>query len=209
MTFIIASVKLTGEAYIMNINILAICIAAVLSFGGIAIAIFYGLRGFTNKLTDKLTNAKDAITEQLSGINEKIVRIEVTGDKFWELAREYLAKPPGTVEKQLKNFGNVKISAEPSGKETRYTFRMERGEISLGLIDRLTKLTSFEEHEREMLNGVPELFALGPNAFRMVVPSVDPKVCTRYISDFLRWLDTEYTKGKQELLKDFEEGIEI
>ena len=59
-----------------------------------------------------------------------------------------------------------------------------------------------------MFGEEPRIYNLGPRALSIHVPSTDPAICTRYISLFLKWLNTEYWEALKELEKYEEIRIE-
>jgi len=74
-----------------------------LGFIGIAVAIFFALRAFR---TD--------IKGGLSTINEKIMPIQETTGSVWDVVkRDPILGATGTVERDLTNLGNIKITTEP------------------------------------------------------------------------------------------------
>ncbi|TEU18062.1 MAG: hypothetical protein E3I25_01900 [Dehalococcoidia bacterium] len=75
---------------------IVIAIGIFLGFIGIAVAIFFGLRAFR---TD---------------IKEKIIAIQETVGNVWDVVkRSPIFGATGTVERNLKNLGKIKITAEP------------------------------------------------------------------------------------------------
>lgn len=82
---------------------IAIAIGIFLGFIGIAVARFFGLRAFR---TD--------IKGELSTIKEKIIAIQETVGNVWDvIKRSPIFGATGTVERNLKTLGKIKITAEP------------------------------------------------------------------------------------------------
>jgi len=82
---------------------IAIAIGIFLGFIGIAFAIFVALRALR---TD--------IKGGLSTIKEKIIPIQETVGSVWDVVkRSPILGETGTVERNLTNLGNLKITAEP------------------------------------------------------------------------------------------------
>ena len=76
-----------------------------------------------------------------------------------------------------------------------------------GMISVLSKETGLEEEEIRMLKKVPSYTAVSKNELIMHVPCLEPKLCTEYITIFLKWLDSTYFERFQSKLADFEESI--
>ncbi len=190
----------------MDINILGICLTIFLSLLAISLAIFFGLRGFTSRIGDKLSSLKDDIVMQLSGMNEKMARVETTVSNLWSLATGYLKGAPGTVTIHLKNFGDTKISALPGRDETTYVIEVAQGMLDSALIGKASMSTGFTAKEISMLGREPMVFSLSRTRVRVVLPCTEPKKCTEYINEFLKWLDSEYpTVAKA--FEEFETGL--
>lgn len=176
---------------------------------GIGLCLYFGLRGFTNKVTDKVSDVKEAIITELSSIREKMTKVETRAEDIWELEKGRLTKSSGTIEGTLKNFGKVKIAAEPAADKTVYTLEVEKGDLNTNLISRLSRITELAKIELNLFGNETRLLPVRPKVIRILIPSTDSKLCTQYISTFLKWLDTEYPSGRQRELKEFEEGISI
>ena len=74
-----------------------------LGFIGVAVAVFFGLRAFR---TD--------IKGELSTIKEKIIAIPETVGNVWDVVkRSPIFGTTGIVERNLRNLGKIKITAEP------------------------------------------------------------------------------------------------
>jgi len=193
----------------MDTNILGICITALLSFLAIAVAIFLGLHAFTKDLGEKVASARDGIIEELSGISERIIRIEDRADDIWEFAKAYISGTPGTIERTLKNFGKTKISAQPGKEETTYTIRVEKGMLNTRSISKASKETGFTVTSLKLLGEEAKIMSFSPSLMRIVLPSTDSKVCTQYMSKFLKWLDSEYVDLISREIRKFEDSIEV
>ena len=82
---------------------IAIAIGIFLGFIGIAVAIFFGLRAFRTDIKGELSTSK-----------EKIIAIQETVGNVWDVVkRSPIFGATGTVERNLKNLGKIKITAEP------------------------------------------------------------------------------------------------
>ena len=85
------------------VGYIAIAIGIFLGFIGIAVAIFFALRAFR---TD--------IKGGLSTIKEKTIPIQETVGSVWDVVkRSPIFGATGTVERNLKNLGKIRITAEP------------------------------------------------------------------------------------------------
>lgn len=177
----------------------------------IAVAIFFGLyqtrRGIFSELReirDRVEPIKD-IANSIGVIKDRTTRIEETTDKTWDLISSRLTKE-GTIKRKLNNLGEIKITAEPEEDRTRYIVETQAPVLRDGLISKLSKETEFAEKERKMFGEEPRVTSSSPTRLLVSVPSTNPKVCTKYINLFLRWLDSDYFKGLEKL-KEFEEPI--
>lgn len=189
----------------MSPDAIGICLAIL----GIGLCLFFGLRGFTSKVTDRISDVKDAIITELSNIRVKMAKVETRADDIWQLEKGRFEESSSTIEGTLKNFGKVKISAEPAAEMTTYTLEVEKEDLNLNLISRLSKITGLVKTEINLFGSEPRLFPVRPKVIRILVPSTDPKLCTQYISTFLNWLDTKYHSGRQQEIEEFEKGINI
>jgi hypothetical protein len=197
----------------MDTNIIGICVTIFLSAIGIAVAICFGLRGFTNRISKQVDETKNSIVLELSGIKENITKIITRIDDVWQLVSQLAllltkGQTVGTIEVELKNFGKTRISAEIAEKETRYMVQSQRGKLISDAIVRISKYTTLAKTELEMFGRETMVTNIG-NWIRVQVPSVDPKLCTQYMSLFLKWLDTEYVTTLQSETDRFEKDIKI
>jgi hypothetical protein len=193
----------------MDTNIIGICVTILLSVIGIAVAIYFGLRSFTNRISKQVDETKNSIVFELSGIKENIIKIITRVDDVWQLAAIFAkGQTVGTVEVELKNFGKTKITAEIAEKETRYIVQPGKGRLMGGAIAKISKGTTLIKTELEMFGHEVTLIDIG-NMLRIVVPSVDPKLCTQYMSLFLKWLDTEYAREVESEVAKFEKDIKV
>lgn len=194
----------------MDINITGICITVLLAVLALGAAIYFGLRGFTDKVGKKVDQTKDDIVTELSGINEKIVKIDTNTDNLVQLANNYLTSSIGTVTKQLKNFGSTQVSARPASNETEYIIKVEHGKLDSISMSKISRETGFQDKEDELLSGKKvRADSIGSNMLRIHVPSTDPDLCTKYMSMFLKWLDTEYIESIKREISQFEDNITI
>ena len=183
------------------IGLIGIAATIFLGLIGIAVGVFIGLKAFQ---TD--------IKAELSSIRDKVGVIQQTAQNVWDvIKRSPLAGATGTVERNLKNLGKVKITAEPHLNTTIYYLVSEKAVFDGERIDKLSKETNFEEREKELFGGKVPLISMStplPNRLQMIVPCIEPTVCTRYISLFLEWLDSVYFETLPKV-EDFEEPIKL
>lgn len=160
----------------------------------LALACFLGISGFRDKVINELSAIKNAITA-----------IQTTTDKVWDLlvARSERA----TVERNLENLGKVSISAEPGRNKTTYHIKIEKPIIWGELISKLSKETGFVDKEIKILGKEPIILALSKTHLVMHVSCSESKVCTEYISLFLKWLNSTYVESLEKEIKKFEEPI--
>ena len=193
----------------MDVNIIGICVTVLLSVIALALGIYLGLRGFSNRIADKVDETKSSIVLELSGIKESMVKVITRVDDVWQLASAFMAgKSVGTVELELKNFGKTKVSAEVAEKETRYIIRPEKGKFIAKTIIKMSKITPLARTELETFGDETTMVNAG-DILVITIPSVDAELCTKYMSYFLKWLDTEYAGGYKAQVDKFEKGIKI
>ena len=159
------------------------------------LGLFFGLSGL-----------RKSIHGELSIIKEKVISIENTTGKVWDLVLARSERPQ-TVERNFKNLGKVTISANPLATETLYHIRVEKPIIVSGMISVLSKETGLEETEIRMFKKVPQSTILSKNELILHVPCLRPKLCTEYITILLKWLDSAYFERFQSKLAEFEESI--
>ena len=186
-------------------------ISALFTTIGLGLAIFFGLRSFTGGIGKKVSEVKKEVIAELGDIKRTVMKLDVLADKAWVLVESRLIQASGTVDLALKNFGKTEVEARPSEDDTSYIIRVEKHEaLDLALIGKLSKSTNFEEIEREMLGGeAPSLARVGSSAFRYTIPSTDAQVCTRLVSLFLKWMDTEYIEARNNEIALFEANITV
>ncbi len=161
----------------------------------IALALFFGLWGF-----------RKGIASELSAIKEAVIAIRGTVEKTWDLVVVRFGESSGTVERELENLGTVKITAEPGEKETSYLIEVQKPILAAGMVDKLSKETGLAKKEVEMFGKEPKVLVLSHTRLRMLVPSSEPKLCTEYITLFLKWLDSTYFESLGGI-QEFEEPI--
>jgi hypothetical protein len=197
----------------MDPNFVGICVAiflsAVISAGGIAVAIYFGLRSFTKGVSEKVETVKKEVVGELSGIKENVIKINERAEDIWQRMTAYLSgKVAGTVEVVLQNFGKTKVSAEPSITETKYIIQPEKGRFNAEMIIKLSKTSDLVKKEIELFNREPLMMNLG-NILRVSLPSTDPNICVQYINFLLKWLDTYYIQALADETEKFERDIKV
>lgn len=162
---------------------------------GLFLGLFFGLGGL-----------RKGISGDLSTIKEKVMSIENTTGKLWDLtsARSYQLQ---TVVRDFNNLGKVSVSADPRETETLYRIRVEKPIILGGMITKLSKETGLAKVEIDMFKKEPTHTVVSKNELLMHVPCIEPKLCTEYITIFLKWLDSTYFGRYQSKLAEFEESI--
>ena len=196
----------------MSPDTVGICVTVGISviLAGVmtGLAVFFGLHNFTSTLTDKLSKIKDAIVGELSPIKDRLVTIDERTNIIWQWEIRKGRSSTGTVEKYLTNFAKTTITAEPGKEETAYIIQVEKGTLDSSYLAKVAEETGLNSIEREMFGKLVGQISLRPNRLELIVPSTDPKICTQYISAFLKWLDSEYVKALSKI-DDFETGIEV
>ena len=201
------------------IGYIAIAVAIFLGFIGIAVAIFFGLRAFRTGIMSELSVIKERISElsvirerisELSVIKERIIVIQETVQSVWDVAkRSPIFRATGTVERNLKNLGKIRITAEPHSDTTIYFIEVRRPVFDSALIDKLSKETGLAQREMEIFGGnVPGYSSPLPHQLIVKLPSTEPSVCTKYMNLFLKWLDSTYLESAPKI-EDFEEPIQV
>lgn len=190
----------------MDLNVTQWCIATFLSALALATAIYFGLRGMGDRFSDKISGVKDDVVAGLSSITEKLAKIETKGEDLWQMFNGYINRTSGTVTIQTKNFGELRVSAEPGLDDTTYIISVEKGNLSHALIAKASKSTHLNETELKIFGKLVVTYQMGSTRVRFIVPSTDPKVCTDYINLLLEWLDSEYINAIK-VIGEFENGI--
>ena len=179
----------------------------------IAVAIFFGLRGFRIGISDRLGRIEKEISDKLGKIEkhtehiEKIRDIVVRLDERTEEIMKFLPLK-GTKELVFNNLGKVKVTAEPGREETVYIIEFEKLDVKPRFISKKALETGLTEEEKRLFGKEALFHVLGPNKMSIHVPSTDPAVCSRYISRLLKWLNTEYWEALKELEKYEEIRVE-
>lgn len=196
----------------MTPDIIGICVtigvSVVLAGVMIGLAVFFGFHNFTSNLTDKASKIKDAIIGELSPIKDRLVTIDERTLNIWQYELAKVSSSTGTVEKYLTNFGKTIITAEPGKDETAYTIQVEKGTLDANFISKISEETRLNSIEKEMFGRLIAQIPIRSNRLKLIVPSTNPKICTQYISTFLKWLDSEYIKAIPQIT-EFETGIEV
>jgi hypothetical protein len=149
------------------------------------------------KISGKLSKIEDN-TSIISEIRNELTKLTVGIDMALRYGVQ--STPKGTVTLTLKNLGKVQVSAEPTVDKTNYYIEVETPVLKVYLIARKSKETELVAKENELFGKEPD-FDVFPGFRRMVlrVPSIDPAVCSQYVSFFLKWLDTRYWDALKEL----------
>jgi len=197
----------------VDINVLGICVTVGTSVIAMALAVYLGLRGFSNRIGEKVDGIKEGVVLELSGIKENIIKIGTRVDDVWQLVSQLAllltkGQTLGTIEVELRNFGKTKISAEVTQDTVIYTVQSEKGKLISNAIVRISKYTSLAKTELEMFGRETKVDNMG-TWLRLHIPNVDPKLCTQYMSLFLKWLDTEYVSALRSETDKFEKDIKV
>lgn len=113
-----------------------------------------------------------------------------------------------TGERTLRNFGKIKITAEPHVNGTVYYLAADKPLFDGERISKLSKETGLQQKELELFGGKePGLKSVIPNRLIVELPCTESSVCTKYMNIFIEWLDSEYFKTLPKI-EDFEEPIQ-
>jgi hypothetical protein len=97
-----------------------------------------------------------------------------------------------TKEGVLKNLGKVLVTAEPGTYDTAYSIEIEKPVFKKGLLGRTSRQTGLYIQEEKMFGRLTSTSVDNPRHITMHIPSTDPNLCSKFISDFLKWLDNDY-----------------
>ena len=168
----------------------------ILPIIGIGTALIIALIVCIYRVDGKLSRIEDN-TRGISDIRNELTKLT---EKVDMALRFGIQVPKGTVTLTLKNLGKVEVTAEPSDKGTDYRILVEKPLLKGGLIAKKSKETEMIAKERELFGKEPNI-TVYPDYRHMVltVPSTDPKICSQYVSIFLKWLDTTYWEALKEV----------
>jgi hypothetical protein len=170
----------------------------LLGLVGIAIAVFFGLRSFSGGIKD-----------ELSTIKTKVIEIQQTAQNVWDVVRTNpLLVPGGTIEGETPNLGKLKITAEPHLDYTFYFVEVTKHIFDDKRIVQVSKETELTSKEKEMFGTDVAIRTLVPTRIILKIPSIDPKLCAKYMSYFIKWLDSAYFQSLPKI-DDFEKLIKI
>ena len=156
---------------------------------GIALAIYFGLRGIPSSLRkiEEYTKPIERTAEIVTRLDERIEAV---------LRLLPLGK---TVELTLKNVGEIKVSAEPSLEYTDYHIQAKKPIFRSGFLVKKSKETDLGEKEKELFGSEVNVTFITSTQGILRVPSTDPKTCVKFITIFLKWLDSTYWESLKEL----------
>jgi hypothetical protein len=174
---------------------LDISLDTVVSVLGIVIPLIGSIIWLSRKLDKIETN-----TEPIRTINETMIRLD---ERTMALALS--GKLPGTVAVTLKNLGTVTVSAQPATtpQVTRYNLQFKKP-FKFAVIGVVGRATGLDVKEHEMFGKPATSMSVSPEQVIITVPSVDPKLCSEYISFFLKWLDSEYFARANDTIGQYE-----
>lgn len=183
-----------------------ISIALALFFG-----IFFGLRGFGKGISNELSSLRKntepigEIKDKISGLGERVIAIQGTTEKAWDILSATLTKG-GTVERNLENLGKVKITAEPGKDKTYYLIEIEKPVLKNEYIVKIDKETELVKEEMKLFGQESQVIVLSPTRMRWHLTSTDPKTCTEFVTFMLKWLNSTYIESLKQIT-EFEESI--
>jgi len=156
-----------------------ICLALV----GLAVALFFGIRSIGSSVTGHLTRIEEH-TKHIEKIEEIAIRLDERIKTGGLVA--------GTVEGTLKNLGKVTVKAVPGPVSTKYYITVEKSVLDADALTKIEKQTEFPEKEKLLFGRECKGTVIDPRHALLEVPSIDPKVCTEFVSLYLSWLDSTY-----------------
>ncbi len=205
----------------VDIGTLGVIATLIVGFAGIIFTIYLAFRQ-AKDFTKALSDMAERVADKLSDTQRSVAKIEVSVQSIptigTQLAQidertstllKFLPPPPHqTVTLSLTNIGRVTVSAEPFPGQTQYTLQFLDKGIKAGLIGTVAVETGFQTKERQMLGANAVMQAINPQFLIVSVPSTNPQVCAGYISEFLRWLDSEYWSAVEKVIGRYE-NIEV
>jgi hypothetical protein len=176
---------------------LDISLDTVFSVLGIVLGIVIPFIASIIWLARKLDRIEDN-TQPIKTINETMIRLD-------ERTTGLGGRVSGTVIVTLKNLGKVTVSATPMNpSETHYSLQFEKP-IKFEAIHSVACQTGLDEKEKQMFSRTVRLVPVNPTHLVIRAPSSDPKLCSEYVSLFLRWLDSDYLAGLEKSLAEYEQ----
>jgi hypothetical protein len=171
-----------------------------------ALGIAWRLGKFSAKFDklDKLDKIGEDIGEIKTHAKQIMTSIDRHMDRLTDIIEMYVSKV-GTVEKELKNIGKVKITADVGEASTKYYIEIEKPIIKERFIVRKWKESKELSRVEKEFFGEEEVVVGGfPRLLTLTLPSADPKICSSFMASFLEWLDKSYWKSLEEI-REFEE----
>lgn len=163
----------------------------------IALALWFGLQSFKGGIIDKLQK----MSEDLSAMRTKL-------DAVWDVIPKGSPNWSGTVERDLPRLGKVEISASPGDNQTQYFIKIQHDVINTDLLELLTKQTGFEGYEKRLFGGkVAHFDQVSRNAIVIRIPATEPSITTEFVTNFLKWMDSEYVDKREQALAEYEAPI--
>ncbi len=194
------------EKEIQMINDYGLLIGLISIALSLFLGLYFGLAGFRKGVTSELSSIKKDVITELSSIKEAVIAVRTTVEKTWDLIVSQFGVSGGTIERELENLGNVKITAEPGAEVTTYLIEIEKAIMKEGPFFKKAEETDFVKQETEILGGKTGIIILSPHRMRYSLPSTDPEVCTEFITFFLNWLNSTYFESLEQIT-EFEESI--
>lgn len=177
-------------------------VALIVGLLSVALCIFFGLRGFRKEINKNLSEI-EINTRPVGDMKDKIITMSNTIEKIWDS----IPRSGGqTVERNFEKLGKVKITAEPHATETRYFVVIQKPILKEGFLIKTGKETEFLKKELEVFSRETLISILSPHRMRIRLPSTDPKICTKFMTFLLNWLNTTYVQSLDKM-KEFEEPI--
>ena len=196
-----------------NLNIdlgdIGLIVSLILGLGGMALAIYLGLHGFSGGISASLLRIESKV-DPLANIPADISAGRQRLDNLWGILSVSLRRSGetgGTVEAELPNLGHTKVSATPGRENTEYRIQVANSVLSVPFISKVSRESDLLQKELDMFGEETNLTDLGLTQLLVLTPSTDAKKCAEYMRSFVEWLDTIYFDARMKLQADFERGI--
>lgn len=173
----------------------------VLSIIGLGATFVITLIAVVSRINEKLSKIEDN-TNGISDIRNDLTKLTERVDMALRLGIQF---GKGTVELTLKNLGAVSVSAQTSTsvQSTRYILQFEKP-FKFDVMGTVACATGLDAKEHEMFGKNVISLAISPVQIMITVPSIDPKLCSEYMSFFLKWLDSEYFTRAEGTIAEYE-----
>ena len=125
-------------------------VALVFGLGGMALALYLGLRSFGSGVSASLLRIEEKVNP-LANIPADVSAARQRLDDLWDILSNFLRllQPGETVEADLPNLGNTRVSATPGPESTQYRVETSKAVLNDDLISKISRDTDLREKEIE------------------------------------------------------------